>query len=287
MRRFFVVLGRILLTLVVYIFSLVVLLVVASMLFSEDSTTTATIPTWYVPILIVVPIGLLLLMVFHFRKKGRTTGSLSQNTRNVSKIFNSVTSPCPSIRQTYSVFTVINTQTPNDYNDRLCSLGICRIAEGKIIYTKSFSVNPECHIEESHSMRHGLWDSDVINAQTLPDVWAQVVLLTLDSVLVAHNASFHLAVLGKALNAYGTIPASVKYLDTLELAREYYPDAPRKGLEPLCQQEGISLPSHSALDHARATGELLLRMTGGIVSSQEVHPWAFSNHLNDETYISR
>jgi len=78
-----------------------------------------------------------------------------------------------------------------------------------------------------------------------------------DAILVAHNAPFDRAVLRAALARAGAeLPNP--FLDTLRLARRWFPEAPAHDLATLCWYHRIRRErEHRALDDALATAELL------------------------------
>ena len=184
-------------------------------------------------------------------------------------------------------YLILDVQTPNSLNDRICEMGVTMISDGSIKMTREYGINPETSWDESNSLLHGIWPKDVADAPTLPVIWKQLKPLLKHSVVIAHNAQFDLAVLGKALNHYGIHPKPLLYLDTCELAKKYYPTAPNRKLVTLCAMQGIKINSANGLGHAFATAELALDMFARGMSKHDVYKWVFKNHLNDSTYIWR
>ena len=273
MRRFFVVLGRVIWVSFVFFFSLFILIGLSGVFFPGEEYT----PFWYVFVLIGIPSGLMIVMIRHYQRKDAT----HPKTPKEKKI-----AP-PKKRNPKDVFTVFNAQTPNDKNDQICSVGLARVEHGEVIYSDTMTINPGCSIIPSHSARHGVHDWDVITAPFLPEAWEKLRPLFYDSVIVSHNSPFHLAVLGKALHSCGISPPPVRYFDTLAFARAHYPDGIRKSLSALCSLEGIPYYSHTALAHAQATAQLLLRMTKGKAPKRYVKVWVFGEHLRDDSYFRR
>lgn len=91
----------------------------------------------------------------------------------------------------------------------------------------------------------------------LPDLLAFVG----DAPIVAHNAAFDRSFLDRALRHQGLPALSNPVLDSAALSRRLFPEIPRHDLTTLCHWHGIHRARrHRALDDARATAELLVRL---------------------------
>ena len=107
---------------------------------------------------------------------------------------------------------------------------------------------------------HGLTDADVKGAPNPEEAARQFVDWAGDSVLVGHNVGFDLGFVEAALGD-GTRIEPGRYLDTLVLAREAYPDQDAHKLGDLARFFGVEPePSHRALPDAEATAALLIRL---------------------------
>lgn len=183
--------------------------------------------------------------------------------------------------------TVIDVQTPNAMNDRICEIGLTMISGQEIVSSQQFGINPETHWDPENIAIHGMRPQDVAEAPALPAVWLYVEPLLRHAIVVAHNAPFDLAVLGKALGSYGIHPKPLRYLDTCALAKKFYPRVPNRKLETLCAMLGIQLTGRSGLAHSIATAELALDMLRKGMGRGDALRWVFEHHLYDKTYIRR
>lgn len=157
-------------------------------------------------------------------------------------------------------YIVFDVETPNTANDRICSVGISEIENGKIIQVHNYYVNPECGFDLRNIKIHGINERDVIHAETFPQIWSKIRSLFFDRVVIAHNAQFDLSVLKKTLASYGIIEQNVYYLDTINAAHEIYPNLPNFKLDTICDYLGICLEHHNSGSDCKATAEVFLDM---------------------------
>src|SRR5439155_23593711 len=105
---------------------------------------------------------------------------------------------------------------------------------------------------------HGLKDGDVKKAPSPADAAKQAIAFIGDSLIVGHSVGFDLAFVEAALGD-GTRFEQGRYLDTLTIAREGYPDLENYKLPTLSNFFGIELAqAHRALPDAEATANLLI-----------------------------
>src|SRR6185503_17228790 len=105
---------------------------------------------------------------------------------------------------------------------------------------------------------HGIKDADVKKAPKPAEAARQALDCVGDSKIVGHSVGFDLAFIEAAL-ADGTHIESGRYLDTLTIAREGYPDLENYKLPTLSNFFGIELAqAHRALPDAEATANLLI-----------------------------
>jgi DNA polymerase III epsilon subunit family exonuclease len=131
-----------------------------------------------------------------------------------------------------------------------------RVKGGKVADTFSTLVNPGRPIVGNQM--HGIKDADVKNAPSPADAARKLLDFVGDAPMVGHNVGFDIGFLEAAL-ADGTRVEQGRYLDTLVIAREGYPDLGDYKLGTLASFFGIELQSsHRALPDAEATANLLL-----------------------------
>lgn len=175
--------------------------------------------------------------------------------------------------------TVIDFETPNQRNDRICSLGLVRIEYGNVVLKYHTLVDPECSFSEENIKIHGIRPGNVAGEAAFPIVWAVLKKYWRNSVVVAHNASFDLNVLNKVLFAYGLPWPETRYMDTMYLCRRYYSDSSSVKLPDMCARLGIPLDHHNAGSDADACAAILLDLLNK--GLDESHIQVFTPRLID------
>ena len=138
----------------------------------------------------------------------------------------------------------------------LLEIAAVKVKKGKITDRWSTLVNPGRAI--LGNQMHGITDKDVAKAPSPAEAAAQAVKFIGDATIVGHSVGFDLGFLEAAL-ADGTRFEQGRYLDTLTIAREGYPDLENYKLETLSRFFGIELAqAHRAAPDAEATANLLI-----------------------------
>ena len=138
----------------------------------------------------------------------------------------------------------------------LVEIAAVKVKGGKITDRWSTLVNPGRPI--IGNQMHGIKDADIKKAPSPADAARQALTFVGDSKIVGHSVGFDLAFLEAALGD-GTHIESGRYLDTLTIAREGYPDLENYKLPTLSNFFGIELAqAHRAGPDAEATANLLI-----------------------------
>ena len=138
----------------------------------------------------------------------------------------------------------------------LVEIAAVRVKGGKIADRWSTFVNPGRPI--FGNQMHGITDKDVKGAPSPAEAAKKALAFVGDATLVGHSVGFDIAFLEAALGD-GTRIEKGRYLDTLTLARDGYPDLASYTLGELSKFFGIELKqAHRALPDAEATAELLI-----------------------------
>jgi DNA polymerase III epsilon subunit family exonuclease len=139
----------------------------------------------------------------------------------------------------------------------IVEIGAVKVNNGKIEDRWSTLVNPGVAIVGRQL--HGLTDDDVKDAPAPQQAAQQFMDWAGDALLVGHNIGFDIGFLEAALGGSHKIDAG-RYLDTLVIAREAYPDSDLK-LGDLARFFELEVePNHRALPDAEATAQLLIRL---------------------------
>ncbi len=138
----------------------------------------------------------------------------------------------------------------------LIEVAAVRVKGGKITDRWSTFVNPGRPIVGNQM--HGITDKDVKGALSPAEAARKALDFVGDAPLVGHSVGFDIAFLEEALGD-GTRIEQGRYLDTLVIAREGYPEIENYKLATLAGFFGIELKqSHRALPDAEATADLLI-----------------------------
>ncbi|MET3558912.1 DNA polymerase-3 subunit alpha (Gram-positive type) [Streptococcus rupicaprae] len=158
---------------------------------------------------------------------------------------------------TYVVFDVETTGLSAIYND-LIQIAASKMHKGNIIAEFDEFINPGHPLSAFTTDLTGITDDHVRNAKPLEEVLKAFKDFCEDSVLVAHNATFDVGFLNVNYERHGMPEIHQPVIDTLEFARNLYPEYKRHGLGPLTKRFGVALEHHHMANYdAEATGRLL------------------------------
>lgn len=144
----------------------------------------------------------------------------------------------------------------NSLSDEIVEIGAVLVENGQIIREYSQLVNPGRSMPPDASAVNHITDDMLVHQPQIHQVLPAFLSFVGDDVLAAHNASFDLKFIAQAcMREQFRIP--VGFFDTMSLAR-YWPEAEDKKLVSLCDVAGVeTVPSHRALDDARAVVGLI------------------------------
>lgn len=158
---------------------------------------------------------------------------------------------------TYVVFDVETTGLSAIYND-LIQVAASKMHKGNIIAEFDEFINPGHPLSAFTTELTGITDDHVKNAKPLIQVLKEFQEFCKDTVLVAHNASFDVGFMNANYERHGLPKITQPVIDTLEFARNLYPEYKRHGLGPLTKRFGVALEHHHMANYdAEATGRLL------------------------------
>ena len=158
---------------------------------------------------------------------------------------------------TYVVFDVETTGLSAIYND-LIQVAASKMYKGNIIAEFDEFINPGHPLSAFTTELTGITDDHVKNAKPLVQVLKEFQEFCKDTVLVAPNATFDVGFMNANYERHGLPKISQPVIDTLEFARNLYPEYKRHGLGPLTKRFGVALEHHHMANYdAEATGRLL------------------------------
>lgn len=158
---------------------------------------------------------------------------------------------------TYVVFDVETTGLSAIYND-LIQVAASKMYKGNVIAEFDEFINPGHPLSAFTTELTGITDDHVKNAKPLEQVLQEFQEFCKDTVLVAHNATFDVGFMNANYERHDLPKISQPVIDTLEFARNLYPEYKRHGLGPLTKRFGVALEHHHMANYdAEATGRLL------------------------------
>ena len=158
---------------------------------------------------------------------------------------------------TYVVFDVETTGLSAVHND-LIQIAASKMYKGNIVEQFDEFINPGHHLSAFTTELTGITDNHVRNAKTIEQVLQMFQDFCKDTVLVAHNATFDVGFMNVNYKRHDMPTITQPVIDTLELARNLYPEYKRHGLGPLTKRFQVSLEHHHMANYdAEATGRLL------------------------------
>lgn len=158
---------------------------------------------------------------------------------------------------TYVVFDVETTGLSAVYNN-LIQIAASKMHKGNVIAEFDEFINPGHPLSQFTTDLTGITDEHVRNAKPLEQVLQEFQAFCEGTVLVAHNATFDVGFMDVNYERAGMPTITQPVIDTLEFARNLYPEYKRHGLGPLTKRFGVALEHHHMANYdAEATGRLL------------------------------
>ncbi len=179
-------------------------------------------------------------------------------------------------------FVVVDVETTGTSRfDRICEIGMTRIAGGEVADKLETIIDPDLSI--TNTIYHGIEDWMVEDAPSFRDIAGKVTDFIDDVVLVAHNAPFDMRFLRYELQRLDT-DLSHNALCTLKIARKLHPDFPYHRLEYLLERYSITNACpHRAGSDADSEARLFLAMKRnlrkkGLETLQSLKSWGLPYH---------
>jgi DNA polymerase-3 subunit epsilon len=122
-------------------------------------------------------------------------------------------------------FTAIDFETANPSNASACSVGLVKVAGGKVVDTAYWLIRPPLghdEFREWNTKIHGIRPEDVVDALGWVDQLPDLVAFADGDTLVAHNASFDMGVINGACAATEMLTPNFAYACSLQIARKTY-----------------------------------------------------------------
>lgn len=158
-------------------------------------------------------------------------------------------------------FVVFDIETTglNSHTNQIIEIGAVKIRSGRILDRYSQLINPEIPIPYHITQITGITNEEVENKPKISEVIENFVNFVGDAVLVAHNAPFDMGFIKRDIKKYLNIDYQCSVIDTLQMARDLFPNFKKYGLGDLNKTLGLALEKHHrAVDDSQATANMFI-----------------------------
>ncbi len=148
----------------------------------------------------------------------------------------------------------------------IIQVGIVIMQNGQVIDEFASDVNPHQKLDDHIIHLTGITDQQLAQAPDFSEIARTIFELIEDCIFVAHNVKFDANLLSEALFMEG-YELRTPRVDTVELAQVFYPTLEHYKLSYLSKVLNLDLAqAHTAIEDARATGQLLFHLMDKIAS---------------------
>ncbi len=156
-------------------------------------------------------------------------------------------------------FVAIDFETANANRDSACALGAVIVQNGVIVDRRYSLIKPKGDFQKFCTYIHGIDAAAVRNAPSFSDIYPTVFRMLDGQTVVAHNASFDIAVLRASCENRNLLMPNIESFCTVEMARKAWPNLSKYKLNLLCEEFSLPLKHHNAIEDATACGMILLK----------------------------
>lgn len=165
----------------------------------------------------------------------------------------------PVTNQMLVVFD-IETTGFSSRNDRMLEIAAVKFRGKTVVETMCELIDPNTRIPTVATSIHGITDAQVKGKKRADKVLFAFTEFIGGCVLLAHNASFDVRFVKAEAERHSVKMNGNRVIDTMRLARKWFPDAKSYSLKKLSTDLGIPTSGHHrALADAHMTRELFLR----------------------------
>lgn len=169
-------------------------------------------------------------------------------------------------------FVALDLETANADISSICQIGIASFKDGSLHEEWKTYIDPEDFFDEVNVSIHGINESTVKGAPTLPDT-ASCIYGHIDGQITVCHTHFDRVAIQQACRKYNLrIPACI-WLDSARVTRRTWEQCAYKGygLASVCSMLGYEFTHHDALEDAKAAAHILLAAIEK--TGIDVHGW--------------
>lgn len=157
-------------------------------------------------------------------------------------------------------FIAIDFETANSIRSSICSVGIAKVENGKIVGTTHIYIKPTPNYYDSfNTVLHGISDKDTRSMPNFKELWKDLKPYFHNQTIIAHNASFDCSVLRFTLDNYNLSYPDLAYHCTYRLSQESLP-LPGHKLNEVSRHFNIKLNHHNAESDAIASALIAIKL---------------------------
>lgn len=178
-----------------------------------------------------------------------------------------------------TTFVVFDLETfgLNSHKHEIIEIGAIKVRGTRIVDTFSSFVNPNKTIPKKISELTHITQDMLDPAPTIEEVLPKFLEFSKDAVMVAHNSAFDMGFIRRDAKRYMGIDFKPPIIDTLQMARDLYPDLKGYNLDRLNKTFKLTLENHHrAIDDAQATAKLFIiflekYIENGIINIEDIN----------------
>lgn len=158
--------------------------------------------------------------------------------------------------ETYVVFD-LETLGLNSHKNEIIEIGAIKLQGRRIVDKYSQLINPGKRIPKKIEELTSISNEQVANEPSIEEVLPKFMEFVGDATLVAHNAPFDVGFLKRDVKKYLGYEYNPAVIDTLQMARDLYPEQKGYGLKPMTKFLKVALENHHrAVDDSQATANM-------------------------------
>ena len=160
--------------------------------------------------------------------------------------------------ETYIVYD-LETLGLNSHKNEIIEIGAVKLQGRRIVDRYSQLINPGKPIPKKIQEITGITDDMVANEPTIEEVLPKFMDFVGEGTLVAHNAAFDMGFIKRDVKRYLGLDYNPTVIDTLQMARDLYPNQRGYGLKPMTKFLKVGLENHHrAVDDSQATANMFI-----------------------------
>ncbi|SJZ42699.1 DNA polymerase-3 subunit alpha [Cetobacterium ceti] len=161
-------------------------------------------------------------------------------------------------KDTYVVFD-LETCGLNSHENEIIEIGAVKLEGRRIVDRYSQLVNPKKDIPKKIQEITSITNDMVANMPTIDEVLPKFMEFVGDATMVAHNSTFDMSFIRRDVKKYMNMDYDPAVIDTLQMARDLFPELRAYGLGRLTKYLGVALENHHrAVDDSQATANMFI-----------------------------